>query len=361
MDFTLLSNFAIVTGIYKKDKNMFAITKRSPQKGVWQEDVAELAPVGPNDVKVKVTHVGICGTDFHIYKWNDWAKQRIKPPLTIGHEFVGEIVEVGDQIERFKVGMRVSAECHIVCKVCKFCRTGRAHICQDTEIIGVDRDGAFAEYVTVPATNIWPVHEDIPDHHAAIFDPFGNAMHAVMSEPIAGKSVLVTGAGAIGLMSIAIARSFGARHITVLEPLGYKRNLAKTLGADIVVDPTTPEGLEIAKNAEPAEILLEMSGSEKAIHTGLDLLENGGTAVMMGIPGKPIQLDLGEHFIFRGLNMKGVIGRKMYENWYQVEDFMRTNPEAVETCITNILPKEDFQKGFEMMEEGSCAKIVLKF
>lgn len=340
---------------------MFAITKNEAKKGAWQSDVPEPQEVGPNDVLIKVSHAGICGTDFHIYQWDDWAEKRIKPPLTIGHEFVGKIVEVGSQIKRFTPGMRVSAECHVVCKVCKFCRTGRAHICQDTEIIGVDRDGAFAEYVVVPATNVWPVHEDIPDHHAAIFDPFGNAMHAVMSEPIAGKSVLITGAGAIGLMSVAIARSFGARHITVLEPQGYKRQLAKELWADVVVDPTTEEGMEIAKSAEPAEILLEMSGVESAIRTGMDLLENGGTAVMMGIPSSPITLDMGEHFIFRGLQMKGVIGRQMYETWYQVEGFMRKNPKSVETCISHVLPKEQFQEGFNLMEKGRAAKVVLKF
>jgi threonine 3-dehydrogenase len=340
---------------------MFAITKQEKTKGAWFSDAKEPTKVGPNDVKIKVTHAGICGTDFHIYKWNNWASARVNTPLTMGHEFVGEIVEVGSQIERFKVGMRVSAECHVVCKVCKFCRTGRAHICQETEIIGVDKDGAFAEYVVIPASNVWPVHSDIPDNHAAIFDPFGNAMHAVMSEPIAGKSVLITGAGAIGLMSVAVAKSFGARHITVHEPQEYKRKLAEKLGADIVLDPTTDEGMKLAQKAEPAEILLEMSGNETAIHTGIDLLENGGTAVMMGIPSNSIQLDMGEHFIFRGLQMKGVIGRRMYENWYQVENFMRTNPEAVETCITHILPKEEFQKGFDLMEEGNCAKIVLKF
>ncbi|PPR18321.1 MAG: L-threonine 3-dehydrogenase [Proteobacteria bacterium] len=339
-----------------------AIVKSSPAKGL--EMVNKNKPANPKDdeVQVQVTHVGICGTDFHIYSWDHWAQNRIKPPLTTGHEMVGIIQKIGSSVEKYKVGQRVSVECHKVCGVCRYCRTGRGHLCAKTSIIGVDEDGVFAEYVNLPASNVWSVDDAIPNHHAAIFDPIGNAMHAVSKADVAGHSVLITGAGAIGLISIAIARSLGARHISVIEPQEYKRNLAKELGADIVMSPGDDAHQAILKatNGVGPHALIEMSGHPLGIDSGLDLLQPGGTAVMLGIPSDKIQFDLAEKVIFKGLTIKGIIGREMFNTWFQVESFMINNPEAVEKTVTHVLPFEEFERGFELMENGTCAKVVLK-
>lgn len=344
---------------------MFAIVKSRAEKGLWAEDRATArAPLGPTDVRVKVTHAGICGTDFHIYQWDSWAQGRIKTPRVLGHEFVGRVVEVGSAVTHLAPGQRVSAECHVTCGVCKFCRTGRGHICQNTSIIGVDRDGAFTGEIVFPASNAWPVHDSIPDPHAAIFDPTGNAMHTVMATNISGQNVLITGAGAIGLMATAIAKANGARQVFVLEPQPAKRELALKVGADLALDPRTPgtnDEILRATDGYGPDVLLEMSGNEGAITNALGLLAMGGTAVMLGLPGKPIQFDLAEKFIFKGLTMKGVIGRLMYDTWYQVDAFMRRSPHVMDTIVTHVLPAARFAEGFDMMEKGTCGKVVLKF
>ena len=343
---------------------MFAIVKNQPEKGLWSEDRNVIQKLGPNDVRVKVSHAGICGTDMHIYNWDDWAQGRVKVPTVLGHEFVGTIVETGMEVKHLEKGQRVSAECHVTCGVCKFCRTGQGHICSDTSIIGVDRDGAFAEEVVVPAGNIWPVHADIPSHHAAVFDPTGNAMHTVMATPVAGAHVLISGAGAIGLFATAIAKTFGARTITVLEPQQFKRDLAMELGADLALNPLE-DGFEneiktLTDGIGP-DVLLEMSGNEKAIDTGLALMANGGTAAMLGLPASRINFDMADKLIFKGITMKGIVGRKMYETWYQVDAFMRKAPEAMDKVITHVLPMDEFDQGFAMMEQGTCGKVVLSF
>lgn len=341
---------------------MKAIVKNTSSKGLDLIDKEK--PVNPLDgeVQVKVTHVGICGTDYHIYSWDQWAENRIKPPLTTGHEMVGVIEKVGSSVEKYKVGQRVSVECHKVCGVCRYCRTGRGHLCDKTSIIGVDEDGVFAEYVNLPASNIWSIDDKIPNHHAAIFDPVGNAMHAVSKADVAGHSVLITGAGAIGLVSIAIARSLGAKHISVIEPMAYKRKLAEELGADIVMSPGNDAKKAILKatNGVGPHALIEMSGHSNGIQDGLELLQPGGTAVMLGIPSDEIKLNLAEKIIFKGITMKGIIGREMFNTWFQVESFMLNNPQAIEKIITHVLPFEDFEKGFELMKKGECAKVVLK-
>ena len=336
---------------------MFTLVKNQAKVGIWSEDRPTLPAPGSYEVQVKVTHAGICGTDIHIYNWDDWSSNRIKPPTVIGHEFVGEIVAVGTDVTRFEVGQRVSAECHITCGVCKMCRTGNAHICEQTEILGVDRDGAFSELVNVPATNVWPVHQEIPDSHASIFDPTGNAMHAVASVDVAGKHVLITGAGPIGLISIAIAKTRGARKVSVIEPSAVKQDLAKQLGADVVVAPDADlRALESAP-----EVVLEMSGHPGAINTGLDLVENGGSIVYLGLPSKPVTIDLSEKVVFKCLTLIGVSGRRMFDTWYQVESFMRANPKAMDTIVSDVLSFDSFQEGFDRALSGEVAKIVLTF
>lgn len=338
---------------------MFAIHKPHAGKGL-QATTATVAKPKAHEVRIKVTHAGVCGTDMHIYQWDAWAQNRIKPPLVLGHEFVGEIIELGADVQGYAVGQRVSAEGHIVCGVCVLCKTGQAHLCQETEIIGVDRQGAFCEELIMPATNLWPVSPKISDAHAAIFDPLGNAMHTVMAFSPAGEHVLITGAGAIGLAAVAMAKANGARKVTVVEPNAHKRHVAETLGADVTLNPFDDDVLAATRHDRPT-ILLEMSGNEKALETGLKALLEGGRAALLGIPPKAITLNLAELVIFKGLTLKGIVGRKMYETWYQVDHFLQNHPAAVDALVTHILPAQDFQQAFDLLEAGDAIKIVLKF
>ncbi len=338
---------------------MFAIAKPEPAKGLVATDVSQVT-VRTDEVRIGVTHAGICGTDMHIYQWDDWAKGRIKPPLVIGHEFVGEIIEVGSSVTEYSIGQRVSAECHIVCGVCTLCRTGRAHLCDNTNIVGVDRQGAFCEELVIPARNLWPINSKIADSHAAIFDPLGNAMHTVTTHPVAGQNVLISGAGAIGLAAVAMAKANGALTVTVVEPNAYKREIADTLGADLTLDPTKDDVVAAVKSHIPT-VLLEMSGNEQALITGLNALEKGGKAALLGIPSKPVSLDLAELVIFKGLTLSGVIGRKMFETWYQVDNFVCHNPDAIDHIVTHTLPATEFQEAFNFLEQGKAIKAVLSF
>lgn len=262
---------------------MKAVKKLRAGKGLAMSSAPIPSPEN-DEVLIKVKSVGICGTDYHIYSWDEWSQRRLKPPVTVGHEFVGEIVELGSDTGgklagKIYRGQRVSAEGHIVCGLCRFCRTGRGHICQETEIIGVDRDGCFAEYLAVKAENVWPVPDAIPDKYAAVLDPLGNAMHTVMTQPVAAKSVLITGAGAIGLFAVPIAKAMGAEQVLVMEPNPLKKELARQVGADLILDPSDPELAAKVKKATfgyGPDVLLEMSGHPGALRTGLELLSKGG-------------------------------------------------------------------------------------
>jgi threonine 3-dehydrogenase len=341
---------------------MFAITKAKPGKGLTVVDVP--APKDPQSgwVQIKVSHAGVCGTDMHIYQWDEWSKDRVQTPVTLGHEFVGEIVKLGDDVTDYKIGERVSAECHIVCGECPLCEMGKHHVCPNTEVIGVDRDGAFAEFVNVPASNLWRIPEDVPSHHAAIFDPLGNAMHAIDVANIPGRSVTIVGAGAIGLMAVAMCKFYGARHISVIEPQPHKRDLARELGADIAVIPEDHANERIIKalGGHRPRIVLEMSGNESAINNALDLIQHGGTFVQVGIPSKPVALDLGEQIVFKGLSYKGVVGRELFRTWQEVTDFALSCPDDIEKIISHTLPAADFEKAFEMLEKGEANKVVLE-
>lgn len=333
---------------------MFAICKTEAKPGLEAREV-DAPTMGAEDVRIKVSHAGVCGTDLHIYRWDDWAQSRVKPPLVLGHEFVGEIVELGRNVTGFEKGQLVSAECHVVCGVCSLCKSCRAHLCEKTEIIGVDRRGAFCEEAVMPAANLWPVSRGIAPQSAAIFDPLGNAMHTVKTFPVNGKHVLITGAGAIGLAAIAMAKHDGASRITVVEPNPEKQQLAKELGADEILNP----GEDIS-GAQP-HVLLEMSGNEKAIAFGLRALAMGGQAAMLGLPAAPIQLDLSELVIFKGLSLQGVIGRRMFETWQQVDSFVKANPKVPERLISHIISAENFSEAFELLDAGKAIKTVLNF
>jgi threonine 3-dehydrogenase len=345
------------------EKEMYTLQKSKPGKGL--DLVKKPVPtINPREVLIKISSAGICGTDLHIYNWDEWSQSRIKPPLTTGHEFVGEVIQVGSEVSNIKTGTRVSAEGHIICGQCQFCRTGQGHICQDVEIIGVDRDGCFAEYLVMPDENLWPVPEEIPDRHAAIFDPLGNAMHTVMAFPVAGKSVLVMGAGAIGLFTVPILRAVGASPIIVVEPNTYKRRLAKKANADIVLNPMEDDVIEtVMDNTQGlgVEVLLEMSGNEKAIVQGFECLRNGGAASLLGIPPGEIKIDLARHIIFKAAEIKGVNGRRMYDTWYQCQSFLLRKNINIDDLITHTFPYKDFQMAFDLLNKGKAAKIILTF
>jgi len=343
---------------------MFTIAKAKSEYGIWSSDQPTLAAPDRGMVMVDVIAAGICGTDFHIYRWDEWSSGRIKTPMTIGHEFVGTISAIGEDVTGFDIGERVSAECHIACGECALCRTGNAHICEKTEIIGVDRPGAFAEQVLIPATNLWKVPDVIPNRQAAVFDPVGNAMHMVTTAKVTARDVLIVGGGPIGLFAAAIAKSHGARTVVVQEPNQARAAIANSLDLDLVVNPRQEESrseiLKVTEGRGP-DVVLEVSGNGAALNAALDIAAPGATVALLGIPGGPVELDLGGKVVMKGISLIGVTGRRMYETWFQVEAFMLKNPELIDKVITHILPAKDFAEGFKLMEDGACGKVVLDF
>jgi len=341
---------------------MRAVKKLCEGRGVSVAASAMPEP-DPGQVLIKVKTAGICGTDLHIYKWDEWSQKRVKPPLTIGHEFVGEICELGSGVNGLKAGQRVSAEGHITCGHCRYCKNGQGHICQDVRIIGVDRDGCFAEYICMPQENVWPVHESIPDRYAAVFDPLGNAMHTVMAQPVSMKTVLITGAGSIGLFAIPIAKENGASKVIVVEPSNLKKEIALKVGADEVLDPgdcdIREKILDMTEGRGP-DVLLEMSGNVSSIRLGLDLLCNGGTVSLLGIPPKEIPINLAEQVIFKGITIHGITGRRMYETWFQCESFLKRSGKLIDPIITHTVALEDIEKGFLLMEQNQAVKVLVE-
>jgi threonine 3-dehydrogenase len=342
---------------------MLAIKKLHAKPGLWWCPDTPVPEIGPRDVLVAVTHTGSCGTDRHIYEWDAWSQSRIPLGITTGHEFVGRVAKIGSAVVRATVGERVSAEGHIGCGMCEPCRTGNGHICEKVDILGIDRDGCFAQFVSIPEENIWPVHDKIPDHIAAIFDPLGNAMHTVMAAGVSGRSVLITGVGIIGLMAVTIARAAGAGKILVTDVSQKRLALAKTLGADVAFDSrddSWPAKARELTHDQGPEVLLEMSGHPKAIRQGFTALRNGGTAALLGLPSEPVPLDLPNDIIFKGATVLGINGRKMFETWFQVENFLLSGRLNLEPIITHHLPLTDFERGLKMMQSGEGIKVVLE-
>ena len=341
---------------------MLAVKKTAAAPGLTWQPLTPVPAVGPGDVLVAVTHAAICGTDRHIYEWDDWSAQRVPLGVTVGHEFVGRVVAVGDAVNRTRIGKRVSAEGHIGCGQCEPCRTGNGHICEKVDILGIDCDGCMAQYVAIPQENIWPVHDDIPDQVAAIFDPLGNAMHTVMAAGVSGRSVLITGVGIIGLMAVTIARAAGAGIIMVTDTNPDRLELARKLGADITYQATDADWPEAARKVtanQGPQVLLEMSGHPDAIRQGLRALRNGGTAALLGLPSKPVALDLPNDIIFKGATILGINGRRMFETWYQVESFLLARRINLDRIITHQLELEDFDKAIKLMQSGEAIKVVL--
>ncbi len=318
---------------------------------------------GPGEVLIRVRKAGVCGTDRHIYEWDDWAKSRIPVGIVTGHEFVGVVEKLGAGVSNCQVGQRVSAEGHITSFNDYNSRTGNAHIASDTRILGVDRDGCFAEHLIIPASNVWPMHEAIPDKFAAIMDPLGNAVHTVMSAGVSTKSVLITGVGIIGLMAVTVARAAGAARIYATDTNPRRLELARKLGAAQVFNPLTDkawiEQVRRETRGDGVDVLLEMSGSPVATDQGFTALRNGGTAALLGIPSKPFAFDLTNHVVFKGAKVLGINGRRMWETWYQMENLLVSGRLELEEIVTHELPMERADEAFRLMQSGEGIKIVL--
>lgn len=339
---------------------MKALVKRKAERGIWMEDVP-IPEVRPNDVLIKVRKSAICGTDLHIYKWDEWAQRTIKPPVIIGHEYMGIVVKVGSEVNRVKVGERVTVEGHISCGFCRNCRRGRQHICDHTIGIGVHRDGGFAEYIAVPDKNVLHVDTSIPDEIMAIMDPLGNATHTALSFPLLGEDVLITGIGGpIGSMAAAICRFAGARNVIGTDLSEYRRNIARKMGATRVIDPlkeSIKEAMERHGMLSGFDIGLECSGSPVAFNEMVNHMYNGGKISLLGLLPQNTQIDWNK-VIFKGLTLKGIYGREMYETWYHME-MMLTSGLNISPVITHRMPADDYEKAFAIMEEGNCGKIII--
>ncbi len=340
---------------------MKALVKSRAEPGLWLADVP-MPEVGVNDVLIKVDRTGICGTDVHIHKWDDWARRTIPVPMVVGHEFVGEIVQVGSYVTDFRSGELVSGEGHVVCGRCRNCLAGRRHLCKDSKGIGVNRPGAFAEFLVLPMTNVWHHDPSIDRDVASIFDPFGNAVHTALSFDVLGEDVLITGAGPIGIMAAAVVRHAGARHVVITDMNPYRLELAKKMGATLAVDIRTSSIAEAQKQLglkEGFDVGLEMSGSQAAFRDMLANMCHGGKIAMLGIPPGEMAIDW-NLVIFNMLTIKGIYGREMYETWYKMTVMIQSGLD-IRPIITHRFHYTEFEKGFEQMFSGQSGKVILKW
>jgi threonine 3-dehydrogenase len=340
---------------------MKALRKMQAAKGL-QMDTVTVPAIGPADVLVRVKTASICGTDLHIYGWDRWSQGRIKPPLTLGHEFCGTVERVGDEVRAVKAGDFVSAEMHLNCGHCRQCRLGQSHICQNLRIIGIDQDGAFAEFVKIPASNIWKLDASIPEHYGAILDPLGNAVHTVLAGPIAGQTVLVTGCGPIGLMSIAVAKACGSSTVFATETNEKRRAMAKKMGADVVLNPAAEDAVAkiLAETSSTGvDALLEMSGNPTAIQQGFKALRAGGRASLLGIPTENVPLDLVNDVIFKGATVQGIYGRRMYETWVQMTALLKAGRLHLEPLFGERASLDKFENAFTLLQGGLAGKVLL--
>ena len=340
---------------------MKALVKAKAEPGLWMEDVPE-PEMGINRVLIKVDRAGICGTDLHIYEWDSWAQGAVPIPLVVGHEFVGEIVEVGANVKDFKLGDIVSGEGHLVCGHCRNCMAGRRHLCADTHGVGVNSPGAFAEYIALPQTNVWYHDQTLDRDVMSIFDPFGNAAHTALSFPLLGEDVLITGAGPIGIMAAAICKHAGARHIVITDLNDYRLELAGRMGATRCVNVTKEKLVDVQAELgmqEGFDVGLEMSGNPVAFRDLLANMCHGGKVALLGIPPEEISIDWNT-VIFNGLTIKGIYGREMYETWYQMTSMLQSGLD-ISPIITHRFGFDDFQKGFEAMQSGESGKVILKW
>jgi threonine 3-dehydrogenase len=338
---------------------MKALVKKEARPGLWLEEMPE-PEIGINDVLIRVHKTGICGTDLHIYKWDAWAQATIPVPMIVGHEFVGEVVEVGSNVADFRRGDIVSAEGHVVCGRCRNCLAGRRHLCKDTKGIGVNRPGAFAEYISVPMTNVWHHQNGIDPEVAAIFDPFGNAVHTALSFNVLGEDVLITGAGPIGIMAAAVVRHAGARYVVITDVNDYRLELAKKMGVDVALNVTRGNLRDVQQQLgmkEGFDVGLEMSGNADAFRQMIDNMCHGGKIAMLGIPSAPIAIDWNK-IVFNMITIKGIYGREMYETWYKMTVMLQSGLD-IKPVITHRLHFTEFEQGFQAMLGGRAGKVVL--
>ncbi len=342
-------------------ETMLAVVKPHAKPGIEIRDVA-VPKIGLTDVLVKVKVASICGTDLHIYNWDRWAQGRIHPPLIPGHEFCGEVVAYGDEVTSVQEGDFVSAEMHVACGKCLQCRTGEAHICQFVKIIGVDADGAFAEYVRIPESNLWKLDPAIPLEYASILDPLGNAVHTVLAGEIAAKTVAITGCGPIGLFAIAVARAVGASKVFAIEVNEHRRRIAQQMKADFVLDPSKEDVQKVVTeqtNGMGVDVVLEMAGHPSAIRTAFDIVRRGGRISLLGLTSKPVSLNFSEDIIFKGLTIQGINGRRMFQTWYQMTALLKSGKLDLHPVITDRMSMKDFSKGMERLTSGEASKILL--
>lgn len=340
---------------------MKAIVKDKAGPGLTLKQTP-VPPIGPKDVLIKVRAASICGTDLHIFHWDPWAKGRLRPPLVVGHEMCGEVVQLGRDVNEVKLGDLISAESHVVCGLCDMCRTGQGHLCRNTQILGVDRDGCFAEYVSIPAINAWVDPPDMPPEIASLQENFGNAVHTAFTADVRAKKVLVTGCGPVGLMTIAVAKAIGARSIYATDVSDYRLKLALKMGADGAFNPLKTDVVQAVTDAtegEEVDILLEMSGAPSAFNQGFALLKPGGKVALLGLPGKPMTFDFDNLLIFKGLTVYGVVGRRLWETWYQARGLLRSEAVDLNPVVTHRFPLEKYEEAFKLMESGECGKVVL--
>ena len=341
---------------------MKALVKKERKPGLWLEDVPK-PEIGINDVLIEVDRTGICGTDLHIYKCDDWAQRTIPVPMVVGHEFVGEVVEVGSNVKGFFPGETVSAEGHVVCGRCRNCLAGRRHLCKDTLGIGVNRPGAFAEYISVPMTNVWHHRDGIDRDVAAIFDPFGNAVHTALSFPVLGEDVLITGAGPIGIMAAGVAKHAGARFVVVTDVNDYRLDLARQMGASVALNVKNGRTLKDVQQQlgmkEGFDVGLEMSGNPAALRDMIENMCHGGKIAMLGIPSEQVPFDWNQ-VVFNMLTIKGIYGREMYETWYKMTVMLETGLN-LKPAITHRFHFTEFEKGFEVMKSGKSGKVILNW
>jgi len=318
--------------------------------------------IGPHDVLVKVKAASICGTDLHIYHWDPWAADRIHPPVITGHEVCGEIVETGSDVSHVKVGDFVSLESHVVCGHCRFCLTGNGHLCENTQLIGVDRDGGFAEYIAIPAQNAWPNPPDLPLEIAVLMENFGNAVHTAFAADVRAKKVLVTGCGPVGLMTIAVVKAIGARAVFATDISDYRLDFARRMGADHTFNAregSIVEPIMDITHGEGVDVWLEMSGAESAINEGFKALKPGGEVAVLGVAGRPIHLDWDHHIVFKGVKLHGITGRRLWETWYQARGLVFSGAVDLSQMVTHRYRLEDFEQAFATMESGQSGKVML--
>ncbi|WP_241236362.1 L-threonine 3-dehydrogenase [Brevibacillus marinus] len=344
-----------------RKSTMKAIVKQQAQPGAELREVP-IPQIAPHEVLIAVQAASICGTDLHIYNWDRWAQSRIRTPIVLGHEFSGVVVEVGSLVADVQPGDYVSAETHVVCHHCPQCRTGQYHVCQNTSLLGIDFPGCFAEYVKLPAENVWKNPPGMPYAVASLQEPLGNAVHAVLAGPVAGRTVAVVGCGPIGLMAVAVARAAGATQIVALDVNPYRLGLARTAGATATIQSQAEDPVKRVQeltDGNGVDVVCEMSGHPVAIRQGLEMLTNGGRMSILSLPAQPVEIDITRHIVFKGVTVLGITGRRMFETWRQAAGLLRSGMVDLAPLITHTLPLERFAEGFALMTSGQCGKVVL--